>query len=381
MDVQSTGALSRSMPVKALLGDLERLYDLARDKADASRELLAEEISKLMLVEVQPRESELIADVLIELIEQAKKDLRLALSQKIAHIDSAPLRLVLHLANDELDVAEPILRHSNCLDSFDLMYIIKSNTAEYWQVIAERKNLSNEVIELLARSDDFNTALSLVENTHITLNDNALTSLSDFARGYDDLALPLLRREEVSAELAHAMFEYVGEMVKAYINEHFSDADLQEATQIVNDTVAEMQFHDQNADKKSSVFKEFEPEEHMLDMALSYKKKGLLNIQIMMETLRQSRVRSFVALFSVYTEISPDIIGQVLSQTNGKSLSIICRAHGMEKQDFISIFMMTGKVWNNGELVKMDQIKGALQYFNTMTRDKAQEIVEKKIRI
>lgn len=389
MNEQSTGIISRSMSAKALLGDVGRLYDLAREKEPSSRAKLAEEVSKLLVAGVTSRESELIADVLIELIEQAHKDLRCALSQKIAVFDNVPLRLVLQLANDEIDVAEPILKSSKALGELDLMYIIKSKTSEYWEIIAKRHNLSAQVVDLLADTQDFNTALALAENKGITLTDNALTILSDIAKGSDTLALPLLRREEVSAELARALYSFVGEEIKSFIQSNFTElAEVDEAVQVVDEVI--LDFVDSAEVEKPTVSKapagvavisEFVPEDHMISAANAHKDKGLLNIPMMMETLRQNRLRSFVAMFSVYTDISVEMIGQVLSQTNGKSLSIICRAYGIEKQDFISIFMMTGKVWNNGQLVEMGQIKGALEYYNKMTRDMAERIVAEKIRI
>lgn len=386
MNEQSTGIISRSMPAKALLGDVGRLYDLARDKEPSSRAKLADEVSRLLTSGVSTRESELVADVLIELIEQAQKDLRFALSQKLAAFDNVPLRLVLQLANDDLDVAEPILKQSSALGELDLMYIIKSKTAEYWEVIAQRQNLTSQVIDLLAETKDLKTVLALAENEGITLTDNALTILSDIAKGSDDLALPLLRREEVTIDLAKALYEFVGADIKLFIQENFEEG-ADEAIQAVDETVAEFDAtssEETEAKAKESslaIVSEFVPEDHMVKAAFAHKDKGLLNIPMMMETLRQNRLRSFVAMFSVYTDISVEMVGQVLSHTNGKSLSIICRAYGVEKQDFISIFMMTGKVWNNGQLVEMSQIKDALEYYNKMTRDMAERIVTDKIRI
>lgn len=373
------------MPAQALLGDINKLYDLARDRKPAARTQLAEEISKLLAIGVSPRESELVADVLIELIGQAQKDLRLALSQKLSTFENVPLRLVLQLANDDLDVATPILKYSNDLGAFDLMYIIKSKTAEYWEVIAQRRHLTGQVIDLLAESEDFNTALALAQNEHIQLTDNALTILSDIAKGSDELALPLLRREEVGADLAKALYKYVGDEIKAFITENFKDAST-EAVAAVEEVVLEFveassDAHAMGALDRLPVLSEFVPEEHMIKAAHSYKEKGVLNVPMMMETLRQNRIRSFVAMFSVYTDISLEMVGQILSQTNGKSLSIVSRAFGVEKQDFISIFMMTGKVWNNGRLVEMNQIKVALDYYNKTTRDMAERIVIEKMRM
>lgn len=387
MILQTADIASRSMPAQALFGDVNQLFELARDKNPESRLRLANQIAKLLQKDVSPREGELVADVLIELLGQAQRDLRVALSQKLSVFENVPLRLVLQLANDDIDIAQSMLKDSKDLGEFDLMYIIKSKPAEYWRVIAQRHALSDQVIDTLAETKDFETALNLAENEGITLTDNALTILADIARGSDELALPLLRREEVDEELAKALYEYVGAEIKRDIEMRFEAEEAQQLTEAVEETVQAFtepvaQMPDPKAVLDSMPLPgEFIPETHMLKSAASYKDKGLLNVAMMMETLRQNRMRSFVALFAVYTNIPVEMIGQILTQTNGKSLSIVAKAFGIEKQDFVSIFMMTGKVWNQGKMVEMDNIKGALKYYNKTTRDMALCVVEDKMRV
>ncbi len=413
MELFLAGSVSRQAPTKALLGDVNRLYELARDKKPASRTRLAEEVSKLLIANVSPRESELVADVLIELLAQAQVDLRRALSQRLSSLEKVPLRLVLQLANDQIDVASPMLINSRALGEFDLMYIIKSKGPEYWAAIAQRRQLSEQVVDLLAETKDIDTAIALAENKGIKLTNNALTILADMAQGVEKLALPLLRREEVSADLAKALYQYVGAEIKGYIDHSFgSQAPPEEVSEAVDQVIVEFteqpleevkaqdqadvieQKDDYEQDRTethapanqdvlhesiSAMPSDLRPDAHMFEVAKDQKAKGLLSIPMMMETLRQNRLKSFVAQFAAYTEISPVIVGQILSQTNGKSLSVVARAFNIEKQDFVSIFMMTGKIWNNGELVQMNEVKGALEYYNKTTSDLARRIVKEKM--
>ena len=369
MDTSITGSGSRTIPVGALLGDTKKLYELAKDSSPEARSKLSQKIGSILEADVTRRESELVADVLTKLMRQAEKELRHAIAEQVSKLDNVPLRLVLQLANDEIEIARPILTDSTVLSDFDLMYIIKSKTTEYWQAIASRDALSEQVIDTLAETKDFDTALTLAENNNITLTEYALVIMSDLAQGHDNLAMPLLRREEVTHDIAAQLFDYVGEEIKRFITTNYSlDIDL--VNEIVEKSVEEF--------SEPEIPKGFVPDDYMINAAKSFKDKELLTVKLMLGTLRRGHMKSFIAQFATYTGLSYGTVGQILSQTNGQGLAIASRAFGIEKQDFISIFLLTTKIWNDGRSVETRDIKTAIEYFNKATPEMAREIIQGK---
>ncbi len=367
MNFSNNGCSSQDKTMAKRLGDVNKLYDLARDQTPESWAELSITVSSILEGEVSTREGELIADVLIKLVSQAENDLRCAVSEQVSKLDNAPLRLVLQLANDDIEVARKILKNSNILDDFDLMYIIKAKTSEYWQAIAERKILSDKVVDVLAETKDFPTALALVENENIRLTDNALVALSDIAQGSEVLATPLLRRDEVTSELAASLYEYVGVEIKKYISDNYEVND--EISGIVDNAVTEL--------STPEMPMEFVPDYYMIVAANSFKEKGLLNMNLMVSALRRGHIKSFIAQFSVYTGISVDDIGHALLQNNAKNLAAIAKVHNIQKKDFVSIFMMTGKIWNYGCVVDVRDIKAAVEFYNRITPEMAADILKK----
>jgi len=108
------------------LYDKHKIYTMSGDhQPDASSEL-ANIMSEVLDIDLGPSEKEIITDVLMSLVAQAEKNLRKAIAHKLSVLDSAPLRLILNLANDEIDIATPVLRHSPVLNDTDLLYIINS---------------------------------------------------------------------------------------------------------------------------------------------------------------------------------------------------------------------------------------------------------------
>ncbi len=347
---------SLDAPVWAKLCDAEKLYDLAKKRNPESRAELSRVIGSILEINVSLRESEMVADVLIRLMRQAEKDLRKTISEQISIIDDVPLRLVLQLANDDIEVATPVLSKSSALNDDDLMYIVKSKTAEYWQAIATRTSLSDQVIDILADAGDFDTALTLVKNESITLTSNALVALSDIAQGSEIMAAPLLRREEVPSEIATRLYNYVGAEIKSFISRNY-DIDDKKIYKTVDNAVEELTAHETDNDG-------FIPNDCMIAAAHKFKEKDMLNMSLLLNTLRIGHIRSFIAQFSVYTGIPVDAVCEILSQTNGQGLAIASKSNGIKKKDFISIFMLSSKIWNQGRLVNMDEVQAAISFYN-----------------
>ena len=109
------------MPMLVKLHDSHKLYSLAQDKQPLAQSELSTAMAELLDMQTTPREEELIADVLIGLMRQAEIDLREALSEKLSIMENVPLRLALHIANDEISVAKPVLKNSIALGDLDLI--------------------------------------------------------------------------------------------------------------------------------------------------------------------------------------------------------------------------------------------------------------------
>ncbi|PJB73476.1 MAG: hypothetical protein CO093_00525 [Alphaproteobacteria bacterium CG_4_9_14_3_um_filter_47_13] len=169
-------------PLLVKLYDSHKLYALAKQDMPAARTELSHAVVSLFEADINGKEQELLADILIALMRRAETELRGVLSEKLATLDNIPLRLVLHLANDEITVASPMLEKSTVLSDLDIIYIIKSRGAAYWQAIAKRSRLSNEAIDMLVDSGDFGTAVILSQNERIRLTKYALGILGGHSK-------------------------------------------------------------------------------------------------------------------------------------------------------------------------------------------------------
>lgn len=370
MDMGFLDKASNLTPFLVRLYDSQKLYELARDKKPAARAMLGDAVCELLEIKLSEKEKVLVAEVLIELIRQAGRDLRAALSERLSVMDDVPLRVILHLANDDIDIATPVLKDSPVLGDMDLIYILKSKDIEYWRVIAAREKMGRRVIDMLAESEDFETAITLLENKQITLGEKALTALSDLSRGHKDLAAPLLRREEVTAEIAAALYEFVGRGLKDYILERYP-VEHRVLAEAVDDIVEELEGAAAGAD--------IMPTGAMIKSAEHFQSRGKLTPKLMLNTLRRKQFQPFVAQFSVFTGLSPDIIGELLLQTSGQGLAIACKAYDIEKSDFMSIYFLTHDLRRAGHNMDIKDMNKAVGYFTRIDPAIASDIMRNSV--
>ncbi|MBU0799701.1 MAG: DUF2336 domain-containing protein [Alphaproteobacteria bacterium] len=354
-------------PLLVRLYESHKLYALAEDDQPQARAELTGVVSDLLDVQLSGREQEMLADVLITLMRQAERDLRRAMAERLAVMDNVPLRLVLFLANDEITVASPVLRQSRVLSDLDLVYIIKSQGPDYWQAIATREQLSAHVVDALADTRDTGTAVMLAQNERAVLTDYALQVLAGMAQAHEDVARPLLSRKELPLKVARELYAHVGTQLKAHIRTYYGEDAAAPLGKVFDDIFVEF------ADQKAS--SEFLPGKTMMEAAERYAMAGLLNMQLVMDTIKRGQIASFIALFAKYSGLTPKRVHDMLMQSCPKGMAIACRAFGIQKGDFSNIYIMTHRMRSRGRMVDHRAMLDALAYFDTVKPEVAMRIV------
>src|SRR5256885_3922550 len=125
--------------MSAIATDVRNLFDLAHDRTIAGRSHLVSAIGEMMgdrgrVLTLQERA--LINDILKKLIQDVARPVRKALAEKLAASPNAPREVSTLLANEEFDIASPILLNSTRLEDDDLMQIVRHRTSTHRLPIA-----------------------------------------------------------------------------------------------------------------------------------------------------------------------------------------------------------------------------------------------------
>lgn len=316
-------------------------------------------------------EKVLAADVLVELIKQAETDIRRSLSEKLALRDDIHPTLLHYLAYDKIDVAEPVLQNSPLLSDMDLIYIIESTSSDHWKAIAERANISKNVTHSLVQKQDDKTVLALLDNETIALQDELLEKIQPMATVSSDIAEKFLGYKTLPRSMAVDVYWHVSVALRQSITSKFKiktqeiDAALQDCVQDFCDTMLQPN--------------EIRPSSLMKEVADLYHRENKINDSLLVGALRRRQGRFFIALFQKRTNLSTNVIWNMMRQVGGQGLAVACRAMKISKENFVSLFLLSRTIVRSNQAVDANELKMAMRYYDGLTYKMAQEILKDSI--
>ena len=107
--------------------DINQLLAMAQDTSADGRRTLVTAVGDLFVDterQFTEREAALMGDILGALIRDVELTVRKALASKLSAHGQAPANLVIELANDEIEVAAPILENSVVIKDPELIAVI-----------------------------------------------------------------------------------------------------------------------------------------------------------------------------------------------------------------------------------------------------------------
>lgn len=354
-------------PLLVRLYDRHKLHCLSERPGAETRAELAGVMADLLDIDLKVDESELITDVLIGLLSKAELDLRAALSERLALMDDIPLRMILHLANDDAEVATPVLTHSRILTDTDLIYIVKATSAGHWRAIAGREGISDLLMNVLVDTKDIETAITLSKNESVILTPHAITRFSNMARFSDPLAKSFVMRSEIPSSTVTKLYQHVGRDLKEYIRRNFMISDMQSIDSEIDDIIFQMTAQNET---------DLTPNVEMIIAAEGMMERGLLTPEVMISNLRRGQLISFVAQFSVYCGLLEGTVREILSQKSAQGLAIACKATNISKPDFVNMFLLTHRFRHSiDRVVNKNELALALKYYDKMNERMARTIL------
>ena len=347
--------------------DLEYLFELARDKTVAGRRMLVATIGDLFFSQhdiLSDRERALMTEILRQLIHDVEVSVRRALAERLSEQPLAPHELVIALANDEIEVAHPLLVNSDVLQDLELIEIIRNRTLEHQLAIGIRKSVSEEVTDALIATDSVDVIKTLLENHHAKISQRTMEYLVEQSQRVDTYQNPLLRRPDLETTLAKRMYWWVSAALRSYILERY-EVDPGELDETMESTVKALTEGDG----------EFKPKAVALADELADRKE--ITPALIVKTLREGEVALFAALFGRYTGIRLQLVQRMLFEPGGEGLAIACKGSGIDKSTFASIYVLTRKARGRDSVNHLADMAGILGLFDRIKEDAAGMLLKK----
>ncbi len=152
-------------------------------------------------------------EVLCQLAELVETEARAHVAKLLAPLDRAPGNVVVKLANDEFQVAQPLLEFSNVLSDDDLIDIVSTQSEDHRVAIAGRQQVTERVGDAIVEHGQSASVHRLVRNANAELGQQALERLVERATTDAEIAKDLRGREDIDWKSLGGQINIVGDKV------------------------------------------------------------------------------------------------------------------------------------------------------------------------
>ena len=347
----------------------EHLTELARHKSAKSRTALGKSIGELFVrqyAHLNDRERALVFEILHNVVLDVEMSVRKSISEQLAEVADAPRALIKFLANDEFEVAYPVLTRSPVLEDDDLIEVIQNRTLEHQLAVANRYAVSEPVSSTLVGTGCATVIETLLRNENARISQSTMAYLVDESQRVDSFREPILRRSELGPELAKRMFLWVSAALRQFIIEHFA----LDATTI--DDLLKKVTSEQNR-----VLSDEDGESGSGMLANDLAQAKMINDEMLVDAMAQGEINLFVALLGRLTDLRRNVIMRLLFEAGGEGLAIVCKAVDIGRDAFCALLDLSSKTRHQGTSGRKRQGGRALVLFDSVPRECAANILKK----
>ena len=312
------------------------LLALARNASPDARQRLL--LGVVALCDASPPSGELspvLGEIFLTLARQAEREVRKVLSEKLAHADWAPASLVNLLAQDEIEIARPILTSSPILQDDDLLRVMIEASLEHQIAIARRPQISGRVADAVIDRGEPAVLTALATNRTADLSVDGIRRLVEHSRRIAALRGPLTRHPRMTEALAEQMYHWVGTALRQSISARFNvdevvvGAAVYDAVEgIIRPARADHRQEDE-ADRD-------EMERRLIDKLQA---AGQLRAGFLVRAVREKRLSLFVHGLATLGGFVAADIRQSLNAPSPEALYYACSAVGIDRAVFPTLLI------------------------------------------
>lgn len=345
--------------------DLQQLIQLARDKSKESREKLTKALAAIYDNErghLTDADRHTMGSILHQLVREVELSVRKDLAEHFAGEPTAPRDLVVTLANDNIDVAYPILVKTELLYDSELIEIVQYRTIEHQLAITLRATISAPVSDALARTGEEPVISALLGNQGAEISTETFDFLIDHSSNTPVVQEQLAFRDDLPRELSIKLYWAVSAALRKHIVKHFEldPSAIDEAIEVITKRRLGEADNLQNATLG----------EWLGSDALERVETILLG------TLRAGRVSAFVTGLARLAGLRQPLLRRFLFEEGGEGLATTCKGLGLSQHFFATTLILCREGRLGDKRVPDGEIKHATRFFNRLNADSAQRMVK-----
>ncbi len=305
---------------------------------DNIRRQLAKRLADVICIpesQLAPQERHMAGDVLVELLREADIELREGVAKRLVMLNEAPRTILLILAKDELNVARHVLEKSKSLSDSDLIQIARKVPKSHRQVMAQRRNIADAVVDVLVEFLEEEVVEQVLQNKTANFSETAIQRILRMSRNHHRYVELLLTRVELRPSHGLTMFWWAQPEARRKILKRFSIARtvLQDSCADLYPKAAASGWSDSSVRKALQFIERRQRNRAAMDRSQYEGLEAALE-----DAERNGLTREITQEISYMAGIKPATGAQILTDQSGEAIAILCKAPGL-KREFVS------KIW------------------------------------
>jgi len=259
---------------------------------------------------------------------------RIQLAKRLARTDNAPIKIVNELAfDDSIDVAGPILRHSERLDVRTLVENVRTKSQSHLMAISKRKSIAVPVTDELVTRGDQEVVSSVATNSGARFSDFGFLHMIKRSESDSILAEQLGFRKDIPRHLFQQLIAKASDDVKKKLAQERPEI----ASQIlssVTDVTGALHSKFGPASKNYFTAKRVVASKHQY---------GNLTENSILEYARSRKVEETTAGLSLLCSLPIDVVERALIENNREMTLILAKALDFSWETTISLLFLHAK--------------------------------------
>ncbi|MDD9878435.1 MAG: DUF2336 domain-containing protein [Magnetovibrio sp.] len=270
------------------------------------------------------------------------------------------------LANDDIEVAFPILSENAVLHDEQLIEVIRHRTLEHQMAVAIRRTVSEDVSAALVEQGNERVIRTLLQNKDAQISGTTMEFLVEQSERVDSFQEPVLHRRELKPEMAKRMYLWVSAALRKHIVENCG-LDKSEVDDLLEQAaMASLETTSDGAGESKS---------H--ELAAKLHEQGVASPDLMIRALKDGEVRLFVDLMAEATGVRHDLIMRFVIEPGGEALAVACKAIGMSEDEFKNVFLLCRKARPSEATNLKELAEAALTLFRDIDIGAAGEVIDR----
>ena len=347
------------------INEIKVLVGLAENKSPAQREFLYKRIGDFLVNDdhsFTKAEKEIMGDIICRITSDVEKSIRAHFAKNLAQKQNVPKALMVFLANDDIEVALPILKDCGLLAEPDLLNIVKHRSTQHRLAVAAREQISENVCTALCEINDPDITVRLLENHSAQMPLLMLNYLGEQSEFIPEYQRPLLERPFLPKPIAEKMYRWVSVSLREYIVENFQvdarslEIDIEDREQTIN-----------------SISNANDPSFRLVEKLST---SGDLSPRFMIKSLHQGEVDLFEFAFAKLLGVDIEKIRYIVYAENPEILAVACRSLKIDRVIFKTIYDLTSSIRNKSASILSPAKSVPMDFYDLLTEDSAKAAMQ-----